>query len=116
MPPMAEKDCHRWDAAWRGAEGRPPSSFLVGPDAALPDAGRALDVAGGLGPRRPVAGGARPRRDAGRRVARRAGARFLREPGEPVTLLPVHLRIVSLTEDWTPEGRHEARRSAMRWP
>jgi hypothetical protein len=33
-----------------------------------------------------------------------------------VTLLPVHLRIVSLTEDWTPEGRHEARRSAMRWP
>lgn len=41
-------------------------------------------------------------------------SRFSLELGELATLVPSGLEVLSLTEDWTPEGRHEARLVARR--
>lgn len=44
------------------------------------------------------------------------GPRFFLEPGELASLVPASLAVVSLVEDWTAEGRHEARLVARRAP
>ncbi len=44
----------------------------------------------------------------------RPSARYLLEDGELLTLLPPELCVVQYQEDWSPQGRHEARLVARR--